>query len=90
MSIDYFNSRVDFVILFVYILLKESILMINEQECTRILNEGEFKFTHEEMLQIREFLTTLAQIEFDSYKQNHNKFLNECDLLQEGQHRRAS
>ena len=44
--------------------------MINEQECTKILNEGEFKFTHEEMLQIREFLTTLALIEFESYKQD--------------------
>ena len=44
--------------------------MINEQECTKILNEGEFKFTHEEMLQIREFITTLALIEFDCFKQN--------------------
>ena len=59
--------------------------MINEQECIKILNEGEFKFTHEEMLQIREFLTTLALIEFESYKQNQNKpFKNECNLLQEG------
>ena len=58
----YSSYRVDFVILFVYILLKESILVINEQECTKILNEGEFKFTHEEILQIREFLSTLALI----------------------------
>jgi len=65
--------------------------MINEQECTKILNEGEFKFTHEEMLQIREFLSTLALIEFESYKQTHNiSFKNECNLLQEGQYRRAS
>jgi len=65
--------------------------MINEQECTKILNEGELKFTHEEMLIIREFITTLAQIEFDSYKQNHHKSANyECNLLPEGQHRRAS
>ena len=64
--------------------------MINEQECTKILNEGEYKFTHEEMLLIREFITTLAQIEFDCYKQNQNKsFKNECNLLQEGQYRRA-
>jgi hypothetical protein len=42
--------------------------MINEQECTKILNEGEYKFTHEEMLLIREFLTTLAIIEIESYK----------------------
>jgi len=65
--------------------------MVNEQECTKILNEGEYKFTHEEMLQIREFLTTLAQIEFSSYKQNQNKSAHhECNLLHEGQHRRAS
>ena len=60
--------------------------MINEQECTKILNEGEFKFTHEEMLQIREFLTTLALIEFEEYKKKkHNKSSsNERNLLQEG------
>ena len=87
----YSSYRVDFVILFVYILLKESILVKNEQECTKILNEGEFKFSHEEMLQIREFLTTLALIEFESYKQRRNESSkNECDLLQEGQYRRAS
>ena len=81
----------DFVIFFVYILLKESILVINEQECIKILNEGEFKFTQEEMLQIREFLSTLALIEFERYKQNQNESsTNECDLLQEGQYRRAS
>ena len=81
----------DFVIFFVYILLKDSILVINEQECIKILNEGEFKFTQEEMLQIREFLSTLALIEFERYKQNQNESsTNECDLLQEGQYRRAS
>lgn len=59
--------------------------MINEQECTKILNEGEFKFTHDEMLQIREFLTTLAIIEFEEYKKKHNKSSsNECNLLQKG------
>jgi hypothetical protein len=61
--------------------------VINEQECTKILNEGEFKFSHEEMLQIREFLTTLALIEFESYKQRQNESSkNECDLLQESKH----
>ena len=65
--------------------------MVNEQECTKILNEGEYKFTHEEMLLIRELITTLAQIEFDTYKQNQNKSSkNECNLLQKGQYRRAS
>lgn len=65
--------------------------MVNEQESTRILNEGEFKFTHEEMLLIRELITTLAQIEFDSYKQNQNiSAHHECNMLPEGQYRRAS
>ena len=65
--------------------------MINEQECTKILNGGEFKFTHEEMLLIREFIITLALIEFESYKQKQNESSkNECDLLQKGQYRRAS
>jgi hypothetical protein len=65
--------------------------MVNEQECTKILNEGEYKFTHKEMLIIREFITTLAQIEFDCYKQKQNRSVkDECNLLPEGQHRRAS
>ena len=42
--------------------------MLNEQECTKILNAGEIKYPHDEMLVIRDFLTTLAIIEFDSYK----------------------
>jgi len=64
--------------------------MINEQESTKILNEGEYKFTHEEMLQIRELLTTLAQIEFDSYKQkNREPLADERYLLQKSQYRRA-
>ena len=57
--------------------------MVNEQECTKILNEGEFKFTHEEMLLIRDFLTTLAIIEFEEYKKKQNKSsISECNLLQ--------
>jgi len=38
--------------------------MVNEQECTTILNAGEKKYTHDEILIIRDFLTTLAIIEF--------------------------
>ena len=65
--------------------------MVNEHESTRILNEGEYKFTHEEMLLIRELITTLAQIEFDSYKQNQSRTINnECNSLHEGKYRRAS
>lgn len=64
--------------------------MINEQESIRILNEGEYKFTHEEMLLIRELITTLAQIEFDSYKQKiREPLVDECNLLQKSQYRRA-
>lgn len=64
--------------------------MINEQESTKILNEGEYKFTHDEMLLIRELITTLAQIEFDYYKQkNSEPLVDECNLLQEGKYRRA-
>jgi len=43
--------------------------MISEQECTKILNEGELKFNHDEMLLIREFLNTLAIIEFEAHKE---------------------
>jgi len=42
--------------------------MISEQECTKIVNAGEKKYTQDEMLLIREFLTTLATIEVESYK----------------------
>lgn len=64
--------------------------MINEKDSIRILNEGEYKFTHDEMLLIRELITTLAQIEFDSYKQNqHKSAKHECNLLPKGQYRRA-
>jgi hypothetical protein len=50
-----------------------------------------YKFTHEEMLLIRELITTLAMIEFESYKQNQNKpSINERNLLQTSQYRRAS
>jgi hypothetical protein len=43
------------------------------------------------MLQISEFITTLALIEFESYKQNQNDYSNnERNLLQTSQYRRAS
>ena len=38
--------------------------MINEQECARILNEGDRKYTKEEMKKIRDLITTLAEIEY--------------------------
>jgi len=65
--------------------------MLNERECTKILNEGEYKFSQEQMLQIRDFLTKLALIEFENYKKNQNEYSdNERNLLQKGQYRRAS
>jgi len=50
-------------------ILKNNIQMINEQECTKILNEGEEKFDKDEVKLIRELLTALATIEFEQYKQ---------------------
>lgn len=42
--------------------------MISIQECTKILNSEEKKYTHDEILLIRDFLTTLATIEVESYR----------------------
>ena len=43
--------------------------MINEKECTKILNAGQVKYTKEEVKQIREFLIQLANIEYELYKE---------------------
>lgn len=43
--------------------------MLNEKECTQILNDGDEKFNIEEVKLIRELLTTLVTIEYDYYKQ---------------------
>lgn len=60
--------------------------MINEKECTKILNEGEFKFNNEEVKLIREFLIQLATIEFEQFKSNDKiiQLPNERNLLQAG------
>ena len=47
--------------------------MISKQECTRILNAGERKYTAEEVKQIRDLLTTLAMIEYENYKKQNHK-----------------
>lgn len=47
--------------------------MISEQECTRILNAGERKYTAEQVKQIRDLLTTLALIEYEQYKKQNIK-----------------
>ena len=45
--------------------------MISEQECMKILNAGEVKFSAEQVKQIRDLLTTLALIEYEQYKKNN-------------------
>ncbi len=52
--------------------------MISEQECTKILNAGEVKYSAEEVRQIRELMVSLATIEYEDYirlksKQNKNE-----------------
>jgi hypothetical protein len=51
-----------------FIIFKNGKHMINEQECIKILNAGERKYSAEEVKQIREFLTALAIIEYEDYK----------------------
>jgi len=51
-----------------FIIYKNDKHMINEQECTKILNAGERKYNAEEVKQIRELLTALAIIEYEDYK----------------------
>jgi hypothetical protein len=41
--------------------------MINLKETTKILNEGKVKYSQEEVLAIRDFLISLAQIEYNIY-----------------------
>ncbi len=41
--------------------------MISEQECTKILNAGEVKYSAEEVRQIRELMVSLATIEYEDY-----------------------
>jgi hypothetical protein len=60
--------------------------MINEKECMKILNKGEFKFNNEEVKLIREFLIQLATIQYENFNE-HNKIrnlTNERNLLQAG------
>ena len=66
--------------------------MINEKECTRILNQGEEKFTKEEVKLIREFLFQLATIQYEHYNENRNikDLKDERNTVSKGIHRRAS
>ncbi len=47
--------------------------MISEQECIQILNQGEIKYSKEEVKLIRELLISLATIEYEEYKQISNQ-----------------
>ena len=50
--------------------------MINLKDATKILNEGKVKYSQEEVLAIRDFLISLAQIEYNIYitsKLNNNE-----------------
>ncbi|WP_340111030.1 hypothetical protein [Maribellus mangrovi] len=60
--------------------------MINEKECTKILNGGTVKFSKDEVKMIRDLLIQLATIEYEEYKENIKikKLENERDLLQAG------
>ncbi|CAM4382593.1 hypothetical protein AQBE111736_14065 [Aquirufa beregesia] len=42
--------------------------MINLKETTKILNSGDTKYSPEEIIAIRDFLYSLAQIEFEQYQ----------------------
>jgi len=46
--------------------------MLNEKECTQMLNDGDEKFNLDEVKLIRELLTALAIIEYEYYKQESN------------------
>ena len=60
--------------------------MINEKECTKILNAGQVKYTKDEVKLIREFLIQLATIQYENFKENTKvrNLTNERDLLQAG------
>jgi hypothetical protein len=42
--------------------------MLNEKECSQILNEGENNYTPEEISLLRNLLISFAEIEYDNYK----------------------
>lgn len=58
--------------------------MISENECYKVLNEGEEKFTKEEVKMIRDFVLAMATIQFEEFKSGDNlrKIDNERYLLQ--------
>lgn len=66
--------------------------MVNQKDATKILNAGKTKFSTEQVLIIRNFLHSLAEIEYNSFN-NENKLENEndeCYTLYQSEYRRAS
>ena len=47
--------------------------MISEQECTKILNAGEVKYSAEEVRQIRDLMVGLATIEYEDFVKQKSK-----------------
>jgi len=47
--------------------------MINQKDATKILNSGSIKYSPEQVVEIRDFLYALAQIEFENYLIETNK-----------------
>jgi len=63
--------------------------MINEKECTKILNAGQVKFTKDEVKMIRDLLIQLATIEYDQYKTKLKQSENERNMLFPREYRRT-
>ena len=58
--------------------------MISEQDCIKILNAGDVKFSAEEVRRIRDLMVDLANIEFEEFlQQKSNKNKNENSREQE-------
>jgi hypothetical protein len=66
--------------------------MVNQKDATKILNAGKTKFATEQVLLIRDFLLSLAEIEYNNYKNENLKEEehDECYTLYTGEYRRAS
>jgi len=47
--------------------------MISEQDCMKILNAGDVKFSAEEVRQIRDLMVDLAAIEYEDYINRKSK-----------------
>jgi hypothetical protein len=60
--------------------------MINEKECTKILNSGQMKFSKDEVKLVRDLTIQLATIQYENFNENSNvrNLDYERDLLQTG------